>query len=125
VKLRSFKFFRWLKSRKRLNANGYVVTRSDSGGDRLEHRDVAEEVLGRPLDPWEEVHHINGRRTDNRPENLCVIENVNHVRYHEWYDWIFRTYGNYPRRETQLRKLREDFKGILLVDLLKKRASSE
>lgn len=48
---------------------GYVSIRKD-GKTRLEHRLVMEQMLGRALLPGENVHHKNGQRGDNRPENL-------------------------------------------------------
>lgn len=39
-------------------------------GHIFEHRKVMQDLLGRPLRAEENVHHKNGVRADNRPENL-------------------------------------------------------
>ena len=57
------------KSEGFVNDDGYKVVR-DNGGNHLEHRVVMARLLGRTLEPFENVHHKNGIRDDNRPENL-------------------------------------------------------
>lgn len=41
----------------------------------LEHIEIAEKVLGKPLPKNAVVHHINGDGTDNRNTNLVICEN--------------------------------------------------
>ena len=54
-------------------AGGYIASGFTTDGKSrqvLQHRHFMEEKLGRPLKPYENVHHINGVKDDNRLENL-------------------------------------------------------
>jgi hypothetical protein len=107
---------RLLRSGYSRTSDGYVMYDSGDGRPQYVHRLVAEEILSRDLKPGEVVHHINGRPNDNRVENLCVLSDRAHNQYHDWYDWIREHYGVFPRRETQLRKLK-DLGGIILSEV--------
>lgn len=51
---------------------------ADHNGYILEHRLVTEKQLGRYLTKREDVHHLNGIKTDNRLENLVVMRHGEH-----------------------------------------------
>lgn len=45
-------------------------------------RYVMEQKLGRPLEKGEYVHHINGNKLDDRPENLALVSPKEHADIH-------------------------------------------
>ena len=51
-------------------ATGYVDEKVADGNWQKQHRLVMERHVGRRLESHENVHHINGDKTDNRLENL-------------------------------------------------------
>jgi hypothetical protein len=67
--------------------SGYLV-QWHQGKEVRQHRLIAESMLGRPLRLGEQVHHLNGVKDDNRPENLQVIDAATHTVQH-WQEGHF------------------------------------
>ena len=97
------------KGGRKLDKKGYVSVPDGKGRRLMEHRVVMEKVLGRKLLGNEEVHHKNGLRHDNRPENLELW-----IRGHQpkgarlndvFYDWLQLTRNLFPEAEQAFRKL--------------------
>lgn len=83
------------KGGRRKHQAGYIEVqapdhpRANGSGYVLEHRLVVEEHLGRYLTEDEVVHHINGKKDDNRIDNLLPLARSEHQSMHtkEW--WVY------------------------------------
>ena len=78
-----------------INNRGYVEGRIWINGRQVnvkKHRLIMELHINRPLLAEEDVHHINGIKTDNRIENLEIIMHADHTKHHNAYRTYKRGY---------------------------------
>lgn len=85
--------------------NGYRLVSRMGKSCLYEHRLVAEETLGRPLTSDEVVHHIDGNRSNNHPDNLQVMTKREHDRTPR--EGIKRVFNTGPDCEAASRILRQ------------------
>lgn len=65
-------YYIWMPNHPFATKKGYIA----------EHRLVVEKHLGRYLEYYEDVHHVNGNKIDNRLENLIVLSHSDHMKLH-------------------------------------------
>ncbi len=76
------------KGGKTVTPEGYVLIKlpnhpsAKSNGYVFEHRLIVEKSLGRRLNSNEHIHHLNGKKNDNRIGNLIMLSNSEHKKLH-------------------------------------------
>lgn len=82
--IRGERHYNW-KGGRVVSHDGYVKIKvgpahhlADPNGYALEHRIIAEQKLGRRLQPGEIVHHLDENKQNNHPDNLEVLPSAAH-----------------------------------------------
>ncbi len=100
IEMRPDTFRNW-KGGKTIGGKGYIYVwapyhpYSSKTGYVMEHRLAMEKHVKRFLRKDEHVHHVNGIREDNRLENLELMDNKEHNRFHA----IRQGLGKYKRNK--------------------------
>jgi len=87
MSLLSFNFGSLKSKRRKLetrNFNGYEQYKDKNGKWKRTHVRVAEKKVGGKIWPGRVVHHIDGNKKNNRPENLQVMPRSKHSKLHWW-----------------------------------------
>ena len=102
----------WKKNGRIKSGNGYIFIRVKSTNPYfvmgnynnyiLEHRLIMAKHLGRCLESWEVVHHINGVRNDNRIKNLILVNKKEHR------ELTSRFYKEINKLEKEKRRLKKE-----------------
>lgn len=98
------KHYNWKGGRRKTSKDGYIriwvhpkdkyYCMAQHDGYVLEHRLVMAKHLGRPLTKYEQVHHKNSIKNDNRIKNLEIINPQSHTLL--------------TKMETEIKKLRKE-----------------
>ena len=75
VHLEQFAHLRWKPTGKPKHKYEYINV---NGKQKRLHRHIMEQHLGRKLETWEHVHHIDDNSLNNSIENLVVLSNSDH-----------------------------------------------
>lgn len=91
-------------------SEGYVRLEFQNGTHIYKHRYVMGKVIGRPLETNEHVHHKNGVRDDNRPENLelWIVSHPSGQRLEDKIRWALALIEQYPEEVKRIEQCDRD-----------------
>ena len=79
------------KGGKMIHSGGYKLIRmpehyrASKNGYVFEHILIWERIYNKKVPKGYVIHHLNGIKDDNRPENLCIISKKDHMKINEKY----------------------------------------
>lgn len=93
-----------------INRDGYRLV--GKAGHDLEHRLIAQRVIGKPLPKGSIVHHINGDSLDNRKENLVICPNQDYHKLIHYREEALKHSGNANYKKCFVCKQYDDPKNL-------------